>query len=264
MFAGRRYDIEIGLYYNRARYYNPYTGRFLQVDPIGYGDGMNMYAYCKNKPLIFTDPSGLDAAPNDPNNIMYGELQVVTGRYWVVPEQFNLGDPIPRAIGTDILEDKINLGLGIIQIDMSGSNTVAKIDAQLANYEGYLEAVSHIVGSEIHFSLNLKLGWRAYIEVKDWKDLNENDKVDSDDEFSEPYWIEITGFPSGSSKNKDTTYATFFGGRYMTKEAAADAAGTAIHFAWIIGIPGVLPSAAEVLQWTDESVIDPYNRETHY
>jgi len=59
MFAGRRFDIEIGLYYNRARYCNPYTGRFLQVDPIGYGDGMNMYAYCGNNPIGFVDPSGL-------------------------------------------------------------------------------------------------------------------------------------------------------------------------------------------------------------
>jgi len=37
----RRFDIEIGLYYNRARYYNPFMGRFLRPDPIGYGDGMN-------------------------------------------------------------------------------------------------------------------------------------------------------------------------------------------------------------------------------
>ncbi len=58
MFAGRRFDIEIGLYYSRARYYNPYTGRFLQTDPIGYGDGMSMYAYCKNNPQTFVDPSG--------------------------------------------------------------------------------------------------------------------------------------------------------------------------------------------------------------
>jgi RHS repeat-associated protein len=58
MFAGRRYDIEIGLYYNRARYYNPYTGRFLQTDPIGYGDGMNMYAYCGSNPVALTDPTG--------------------------------------------------------------------------------------------------------------------------------------------------------------------------------------------------------------
>jgi len=59
MFAGRRYDVEIGLYYNRARYYNPYTGRFLQTDPSGYSDGMNWYAYCTNSPLGRTDPTGL-------------------------------------------------------------------------------------------------------------------------------------------------------------------------------------------------------------
>ena len=58
MFTGRRFDIEIGLYYYRARYYDPFTGRFLQTDPIGYGDGMNMYAYGGNNPLDCTDPSG--------------------------------------------------------------------------------------------------------------------------------------------------------------------------------------------------------------
>jgi len=36
MFTGRRFDIETGLYYYRARYYNPYIGRFLQTDPVGY------------------------------------------------------------------------------------------------------------------------------------------------------------------------------------------------------------------------------------
>ena len=58
MFTGREFDKDTGLYYYRARYYNPTIGRVLQTDPIGYDDGMNWYAYCRNNPLRFTDPSG--------------------------------------------------------------------------------------------------------------------------------------------------------------------------------------------------------------
>ena len=65
LFTGRRYDTETGLYYYRARYYNPTIGRFLQTDPIGYGDGMNMYAYCRNNGVRFVDPWGLEHDPYD-------------------------------------------------------------------------------------------------------------------------------------------------------------------------------------------------------
>ena len=58
-FTGRRYDPKSELYYYRARYYNAEIGRFLQPDPIGYIDGMNMYAYVGNNPLTWIDPSGL-------------------------------------------------------------------------------------------------------------------------------------------------------------------------------------------------------------
>jgi RHS repeat-associated protein len=58
LFTGREYDKETGLYYYRARYYNPQIGRFLQTDPIGYGDGMNWYRYCGNSPINGTDPLG--------------------------------------------------------------------------------------------------------------------------------------------------------------------------------------------------------------
>jgi len=51
----------------------------------------------------------------------------------------------------------------------------------------------------------------------------------------------------------------------MTAEAAADAAGTAIALAWTYGNPpGALPSAAKAREWADESVTDPYNRDTPY
>jgi RHS repeat-associated protein len=57
-YTGRRFDPETGLYYYRARYYSPTLGRFLQADPVGYRDDLNLYAYTGNDPLNGTDSSG--------------------------------------------------------------------------------------------------------------------------------------------------------------------------------------------------------------
>jgi RHS repeat-associated protein len=58
-YTGREFDAETGLYYYRARYYSADLGRFLEPDPIGFGDGMNVYAYVGNNPINFVDPLGL-------------------------------------------------------------------------------------------------------------------------------------------------------------------------------------------------------------
>ncbi|EKD25836.1 MAG: hypothetical protein ACD_79C01475G0002 [uncultured bacterium] len=55
---------ETGLYYYRNRMYSPVLGRFLQRDPAGYVDGMNLYSYVKNNPLRYLDPMGLTASEN--------------------------------------------------------------------------------------------------------------------------------------------------------------------------------------------------------
>lgn len=58
-WPGHYADTEIGLHYNRWRYYDPALGRYLQPDPIGYrGSEVNLYAYCPN-PLVQIDVLGL-------------------------------------------------------------------------------------------------------------------------------------------------------------------------------------------------------------
>ena len=54
-------DGETGLHLLGHRYYDTSTGRFLNRDPIGYGGGVNMYAYCQNMPLTWEDSDGLQA-----------------------------------------------------------------------------------------------------------------------------------------------------------------------------------------------------------
>ena len=70
-YTGREPDAS-GLTYYRARYYDPASRRFTQRDPIGFGGGLNQYAYVGNNPVNFTDPSGLaPAGPSNSNGTSY-------------------------------------------------------------------------------------------------------------------------------------------------------------------------------------------------
>jgi RHS repeat-associated protein len=89
-FTGREYDAESGLYYYRARMYNPAIGRFMQTDPVGYGDGLNWYAYCGNNPVMFVDPYG--------ENAIGGFVSWISGNGW--DNSYDMGSSEMQQLGS--------------------------------------------------------------------------------------------------------------------------------------------------------------------
>jgi RHS repeat-associated protein len=85
-YTGQYYDAETGMYYLRARYYDPSICRFISEDPAH--DGRNWYAYCNGNPIKYWDPSGKSwqdylfgmALAIDENNFG-GVIQTVVG--WI-------------------------------------------------------------------------------------------------------------------------------------------------------------------------------------
>jgi RHS repeat-associated protein len=68
LHQGGRYDGATGVYDFRNREYSPTLGRWMQVDPLGFGAGdSNLYRYVGNSPTNATDPSGLADKPGKPS-----------------------------------------------------------------------------------------------------------------------------------------------------------------------------------------------------
>jgi RHS repeat-associated protein len=72
LWQGREYDFTTGLYYFRARWYDPVAGRWLSKDPIGISGGLNQYVFCGNNPVNYRDPFGL--CENDFKSMDLSEL----------------------------------------------------------------------------------------------------------------------------------------------------------------------------------------------
>lgn len=75
-YTGQIWIAEIEAYSYRNRVYHPRLGRFLQTDPIGQSDGLNLYAYVGNDPVNWTDPMGLWRFDDDEEDDEYRQPTV--------------------------------------------------------------------------------------------------------------------------------------------------------------------------------------------
>ena len=84
-YTGREFDSETGIYFYRARYYDPAPGRFMGEDLARFDQGGNFYVYVSNNPLVFIDPTGLaKCCPSSNADQIQKDIDNARRRLWAL------------------------------------------------------------------------------------------------------------------------------------------------------------------------------------
>ena len=134
VWTGRELDVETGLQYNHARWYDGTTGRWVSQDPLGFDAGdSNLYRYVNNKPTGATDPSGLDELVIENGGI---------GRriYWKVTRPFEWSRPFQsREV------DKIPIGYMQNKNDIGPIDSFVRIDKDFGGFNINVDELSRLI-----------------------------------------------------------------------------------------------------------------------
>ena len=104
-YTGQIWIPELGMYYYKARMYSPTLGRFLQMDPIGYKDNVNLYAYVADDPMDKVDYTGEQTVPGSQNLTMddFRNARRVVREHPLLTAAVVIGGPIAGAVAGPVI-----------------------------------------------------------------------------------------------------------------------------------------------------------------
>ncbi|WP_228487890.1 RHS repeat-associated core domain-containing protein [Rhodocyclus gracilis] len=187
-YTGREED-GTGLYYYRARYYDPAIGRFISEDPKGFDAGINFLSYVRNNPINAADPSGLVDVIYSPGPLsQYNPItanQSQPGRNYMVADSYGAtypmgsgtyqrtvveGRPFDVVIGPDQTGNIVNWGVSHIQnnrlLGSSGDASMAELAWQ--SLPGHAWDTKQYLPYTSTFIINGKAEQRDYVGNAIW------------------------------------------------------------------------------------------------
>lgn len=139
-------DRETGLVHMRARYYHPWMARFLSEDPIGFGGGMNWFAFANGNPVMMLDALGLDAQSSQSSmwSLLGAFLQQFTGSTGdAILQDYRNAHTSPQG---QYVEDSALLLASALSLEFSGERAVASIEARLSSAANNTGKLYHYTG----------------------------------------------------------------------------------------------------------------------
>ncbi|MHB1036579.1 MAG: golvesin C-terminal-like domain-containing protein [Pirellulales bacterium] len=147
VFTGKPLDADLELQYNVNRWYEACTGRWLSEDPIGFDFGdVNLFVYCGNRPLDYTDPVGLTQTRTTTTYTFDGKISIEFGANEIGAKEF--------------LKDFVNR-IKIAIKNMGGTTVVGTASCPPGYFRlGEYVAASNTQTSKVNQSFTLWSLWR--------------------------------------------------------------------------------------------------------